>query len=432
MFDGLLAALGLILGEQGRSVPAWSTFGALAVLAVWQIALALHSGGGPGRAFRIESFFRPTHYVQGVLQGLIYVYVSLYWGEILPYAPLLLVQALVGYLCDIQLAWSRGRNARVGLGIIPVILSTNLFTWFHEEYFYCQLLMVALAFFSKEFLTWTIAGRRRHIFNPSAFPLAVVSLILLVSGEETMTRGVDLVGAFELPPNFYEVIFLLGLVTQALFLTTPVSLGAVATLSLWFGLSILAFGEPLSEAPIAAQVFLGLTFLVTDPATTPRSGLGRLLFGLAYGTGVFATYVLLRWLGKPAYFDKLLVVPLLNLTVPLFDRFCDRLERGWFSFVGQTPAWVGRFGWLALYILLFAAVDPLLKAPRTRKLTVLPPVRAKISVAQTRLVANRIYCRTVFPEAFEPFGLRTEFANLSAIRSIYRGRPPARTATAGN
>src|SRR5262249_99459 len=134
------------------------------------------------------------------------------------------------------------------------------------------------------------------------------------------------VASFQLPPNFYEVIFLLGLVTQALYRTTAVSMGSVLALYAWFLGAELMYGEPLYETPVHIQVFLGLTFLVTDPATSPRSNLGKFLFGLAYGTGVFFTGIALRLILQPSYFDKLLVVPIVNLLVPQFDRVSDWLE----------------------------------------------------------------------------------------------------------
>ena len=420
LFDGALAALGVLVASEGRATPAISIFAALGLLGAWQIAL-FSSTPNPGATYRVEPFYRTTHSIQAVLQATIYVYLSLYWGDIQTYAPLIFAQAIVGYLCDMLLAWSRGRTARVGFGIVPVILSTNLFLWFKEDYFYCQLLMIALAFFSKEFLTWNYGGRRRHIFNPSAFPLSFVSLMLLLSGEVGLTRGVDLVGAFELPPNFYEVIFLLGLVTQALFLTTPVSLGAALSLYLLFLGAHLVCGEPLSATPIQIQVFLGLTFLVTDPATSPKSSLGKFLFGVAYGAGVFATYIALRLQRQPAFFDKLLVVPVVNLLVPLFDRLTDWLEnKAVAPSLLQSPVFVARYGWLAAYVALFMFIVPTLKVAKTRPYGKLPPPVTRYSEDIGRLIANHLICRSVFPDAYKPFGLWSEFANLSAIRRIYR------------
>jgi hypothetical protein len=70
-------------------------------------------------------------------------------------------------------------------------------------------------------------------------------------------------------------------------------------------------------------VFLGLHLLVTDPSTSPRTPPGKLLFGVLYGLGVFVLYALLGALGVPTFYDKLLCVPLLNLSV----RWIDGLVR---------------------------------------------------------------------------------------------------------
>lgn len=421
-FDVALAALALLLAEQGRMVPALSIFAALGILCTWQLVLftVTHQ---PTVKYKIEPLFRSTHYVQGLLQGLIYVYLALYWDAIGMIAPLLLAQALFGYLFEILLAWSRGRTARLGFGIAPVILSTNLFLWFKEDYFYYQILMVALAFFSKEFLTWNYGGRRRHIFNPSAFPLSVVSVVLLATGTVDLTSGVDLVAIFDFAPNFYEVILLLGLVTQALYLTTPVSLGAVLSLYLMHYTSQWICGEPLGNTAIHVQVFLGLTFLVTDPATSPRSSLGRFLFGFTYGLGVFTTYILLRLSHEPGFFDKLLIVPVVNLMVPLFDRLSARLEKFAASVLVRAPVWLPRFGWLGAYILLVALILPDLKTLSTTPTTLLPKTEFYLSSDMARLARNQFYCRSVYPQAYKAFGLSYELAHLTELRQIYHLGP---------
>ncbi len=67
-------------------------------------------------------------------------------------------------------------------------------------------------------------------------------------------------------------------------------------------------------------MFLGLHLLVTDPSTSPRTPLGKTVFGVLYGLGVFGLYALLEALGAPTFYDKLLCVPLLNLSVQRIDR----------------------------------------------------------------------------------------------------------------
>ena len=73
-----------------------------------------------------------------------------------------------------------------------------------------------------------------------------------------------------------------------------------------------------SYIPIA--VFLGMHLLFTDPSTSPRTELGRLIFGALYGLSTIALYQLLGTMGLPTFYDKLLQVPILNLSIKLIDR----------------------------------------------------------------------------------------------------------------
>jgi hypothetical protein len=73
-----------------------------------------------------------------------------------------------------------------------------------------------------------------------------------------------------------------------------------------------------SYIPIA--VFLGMHLLFTDPSTSPRTELGRLIFGALYGASTLVLYQVLGTMGLPTFFDKLLQVPLLNLSIKSIDR----------------------------------------------------------------------------------------------------------------
>ena len=59
-----------------------------------------------------------------------------------------------------------------------------------------------------------------------------------------------------------------------------------------FGLSALyaaLTGVPyFLDSEIPAAVFLGLHLLITDPSTSPRTSLGKTLFGVLYGFGCSA------------------------------------------------------------------------------------------------------------------------------------------------
>lgn len=58
------------------------------------------------------------------------------------------------------------------------------------------------------------------------------------------------------------------------------------------------------DAFVPAAVFLGRHLLFTDPSTSPRTELGRVLFGVLYCLGVVAPLGLLGWLGALTFYDK--------------------------------------------------------------------------------------------------------------------------------
>ena len=59
--------------------------------------------------------------------------------------------------------------------------------------------------------------------------------------------------------------------------------------------------------------------LFTDPATSPRTELGRIIYGVLYGLTTVLLYDWLLRAGMPGFYDKLLQVPLLNLSVKWLD-----------------------------------------------------------------------------------------------------------------
>ena len=62
--------------------------------------------------------------------------------------------------------------------------------------------------------------------------------------------------------------------------------------------------------------------LFNDPSTSPRTELGRIIYGALYGLSVVGLYQLLGSAGMPTFYDKLLQVPFLNLSVKAIDRRC--------------------------------------------------------------------------------------------------------------
>jgi len=315
-----LLALSLLPRISGNGALAWSFRGAVAVFLAWQLVLATRALRDGAPSLRVPRP-RPQHYVQSLCQLGVYVYWGWYWPPVYDFFPLLVGQLLFAYAFDLLLTWSRREEYLLGFGPFPIVFSTNLFLWFKDDWFSLQFVLIGLGFLGKAFVRWERDGKRVHIFNPSAFTLAVFSLVLLATGTTGLTWGQEIATTFGLGPRIYTVVFAIGLVVMYFFAITPVTMAAAATL---FGVSALYLaitGVPyFVDSEIPSAVFLGLHLLVTDPSTSPRTPLGRAIFGVLYGLGVFALYAVLSVSGLPTFYDKLLCVPLLNLAVPAIDR----------------------------------------------------------------------------------------------------------------
>jgi hypothetical protein len=293
--------------------------------AVW-IAAALSLGlvivSSRRHALDVATAIRRPHWMQALTQLGVYVFWSLHWEPVAGFALAILVQLAFAFQMDALMAWWHGKPWRVGFGPLPVVLSINLFMWFRDEHFVWQLVMVALCYFAKYAITWRRDGTRCHVFNPSSFGLAVISVGLLATGTAGLTYARDIATTQEAAPHFIVVLFFLGLIVQLQFRVVLVT--ASAAIATWLlGVAFLqATGVYMfATTDIPAAVFLGMLLLVTDPATSPRGTAAKVLFGAAYGALAFASFPFLESLGSQGYFDKLLPVPLLNLLVHRFDRW---------------------------------------------------------------------------------------------------------------
>lgn len=322
-----LVALSFLPRIQSNLALAISIWGAAIVLLAWLIMLYLklrHEHAS--RTF--QTMLRPQHYVQALVQLAVFAYWGWHWRPVYEFGTLLAAQLIFAYVFDMLLAWSRRETYTLGFGPFPIIFSINLFLWFRDDWFYLQFLMVGIGFLGKEFVRWKREGRTVHIFNPSAFSLGLFSLVLIATGTTDLTWGQEIASTLTLAPMIYLYLFLLGLVVMYFFSITLVSGAAAMVL---FGLSALytsLTGVPyFLDSEIPAAVFLGLHLLVTDPSTSPRSRAGKLVFGGLYGLGVFGLYSLLGAYGAPTFYDKLLAVPLLNLSVRGIDALIPVIRR---------------------------------------------------------------------------------------------------------
>ncbi len=353
-------ALGFISRARTNPHLAWTYGGVAAFLLCWQGVLFMRAGrNGSGLAWEFVAV--RSHYVQALVQLSIYVYWGWYWRNVYEEAPLILSQVVFLYVFDGLLTWWRGQAWRLGFGPWPIIFSTNLFMWFRDDWFVFQFLMVAMGVLGKQFIRWRREGKGTHIFNPSALALTIVSLVLICTGNSGCTWGEQIALTQGRPPYLYLEIFLGGLVVQYFFSVTLLTFSAVVAIALVDFFYFHATGVYFfvtTNIPVA--VFLGLHLLMTDPATTPRSSLGRIVFGGLYGLGVCAAFWVLEAIGLPSFYDKLVVVPMLNLLAPLLDRLAALSALGklgrWESRAGpRAPNYTYMACWAAMFLLMLGA-----------------------------------------------------------------------------
>lgn len=322
----------------GENPTAFAAFVSVAaVLGLWTAAL-LFNVRRSGRKLGIHVALRKQHYLQACAQASVLAYWGWYWPPVYAAIPFIVAQLVFAYAFDMLLGWARRDVYILGFGPFPVVFSINLFLWFKPDWFYLQFAMVALGFVVKEFIRWNKEGRAAHIFNPSSFPLAVFSLVLIATGSSNITWGQEIATTQFYPPQMYLMLFLIGLPGQYFFGVTLMTMSAVVSAYLfglfYFKLTGIYFFYD-SYIPIA--VFLGMHLLFTDPSTSPRTELGRIIYGALYGLSTVALYQLLGIAGLPTFYDKLLQVPFLNLSV----RAIDRAARSAFL-RGLDPALIGK------------------------------------------------------------------------------------------
>ena len=321
----LPCALAVLLGSfalvsRQNTVLVTTFLGAAVVLLVWA-ALLYVSAQRHKRTLSIVFEPRRQHWLQACAQTT----VLLWWGWhariVFAFLPFILAQLLFAYAFDALLSWSRRDKYTLGFGAFPIILSINLFLWFRLDWFYWQFAMIAVGYLAKELIRWKRDGRSAHIFNPSSFPLGVAAILLLLSGTSDITFGYIIANTQFDTPLMYLVIFLVALPGQIFFGVARMTLAAVVTL---YAISLVYFASTgtylFYDTHIPVPVFLGMHLLFTDPSTSPRTELGRIVFGMLYAIGTAICFVLLSSAGLPTFYDKLLPVPFMNLLVRRIDH----------------------------------------------------------------------------------------------------------------
>ncbi len=323
-FTIALATFAALDAVHQRPALLWAVLGAAGVLLAWSGVL-FAAAARTGRRLALDVVLRRQHYVQACAQLSVYLYWGWYWREVYDSAHLIAAQLVFAYAFDMLLTWSRRDRYTLGFGPFPIIFSINLFMWFKPDWFALQFVMVAVGFAVKALIRWQKDGRRVHIFNPSSFPLGLFALLLIATGATDITWGPEIAVTQIFPPYMYLLIFAASLPAQLLFGVVSMTLSAVVTtyafILVHFALTGSHFFSPASlgggAVPIAA--FLGMHLLFNDPSTSPRTELGRLVFGILYGASIVVLFGVLERAGIPTHYDKLLAVPVLNLLIKAID-----------------------------------------------------------------------------------------------------------------
>src|SRR5262249_8937053 len=111
---------------------------------------------------------------------------------------------------------------------------------------------------------------------------------------------------------------------------------------------------------IPISVFFGMHLLFTDPSTAPRTELGRVIFGTLYGLGNVVLYALLHSTGTSEFYDKLLPVPILNVSIQLIDRVARSKRFQWLdpTRIGRSLAGRRRhLAYMAVWAMVFATMS---------------------------------------------------------------------------
>lgn len=338
----LIAPLLLALGALSRATRVqetpsvlWGLLAAAAAVsgALWLVARRRARHGAP---WGVTWAPRWPLLGQVCAHSLLYGAWLLYWPAAAGFLPLLGAQLAFAYLLDMALVWRAAPVYKITFGPLPIVMSTNLFLFFTDAYFYWQWPLIAFGFLSREFLKWEREGRRVHIFNPSAITLSVAAVLLIATGQVHVTLAEAISTAHGLNPYGYELIFGVGCVVMWLFGVGFATVSAVVTSLLLGELYFRATGTyRYVDSAIPIGVFLGMNLLFTDPATAPWRRDAKVVYGALYAVCVFALYGALRGLERPpmgddpslsvSFFDKLFPVPLLNLLSPRLDALMARL-----------------------------------------------------------------------------------------------------------
>lgn len=336
-----------------------ASFGAVSVLVVsWSAMIVIQSAR---RSLKLTVGVSSQDLLPTLAWLAVLGYWSAHWEPLRQAAPLVLGQLVFAYALDMLVTWSKRDTYSLDLGPALLVLSTNAFMRFRDEWFYLQFLLIAVGLLTRDLFRWRNAGRQTNVFSPSCLSLAVFSVALLTTNSTHLTWAEDLATFLFLPPKIYLAVFVVSLPVLFVRRTVPLTLLAVLTTYGCSALYLRLTGTYLfidSTIPITA--FLGMHLLLVDSPTLPRTELGRILFGAVYGASIAGLYWLLRSNAAPTFASVWLAVPMLNLLVNPIDRLAESRVLSWLRperiGKGMSPT-MRSVGYTALWVVTFSALS---------------------------------------------------------------------------
>ena len=192
-------------------------------------------------------------------------------------------------------------------------LSLSLLLRTHEPWLWMAAAVIAMG---SKFL---VRVNGKHLFNPSAFAIAV---FLLTSDQVWVSPGqwgtrlwlIALAGSM-------GCLILSRVARLDIFLAFLATHTALLLARAW------TLGDPLA-IPLhqvqSGSILIFSLFMITDPRSTPDSRAGRLLFGAA--VAVVAHWLLFRWQVREGVFHALILI---SCATPLIDRFLPGPRFDW-------------------------------------------------------------------------------------------------------
>ena len=283
----------------------------------------------------IEKLLFPIVLTRAVfVQILVQLSIYLYWGQFnlaaITRLPLVFHQICFGYLFVFLLSHLSGKKFKLSFSPTAAILSANLFVWFSSKIYFTHYALIMIAMTAKTFITRKVNGEERHIFNPSGFVsnIAAVAICLLAFGFiQDNVYGSQMGANFLWLPNFDTFVFTASCISLWAPNMYLVPIACIITMTFFELWSHHYFGMSFTTETPKGSILLGITLLITDPATAPRSKSGQFLYGIGYAFSIFISFIIIAFFSWQMYFVKVFFLIPLNLLSYRIDLAGEWIEK---------------------------------------------------------------------------------------------------------